>query len=383
MLFMNFGKLGKLDQRSLSLAHLNRFCAILVVGALLVSQNQAWAAVAFGSSGAVATGTTALAVPHPAGIVAGNLLVLVVGNKHPPNGPATPAGWTLVTDGQGSGGLGANGPDRGPAYSTVFVKIALGSETGNLAVTITGGSGAIGRMFRYTKTSSAAWDYAATNGADTTAGTGWSVTGAADPGIYADDLIIVGSVINSDRMNAANPFSLQAVSAAGATFGTATERQDSDTGSGNDLALVVSDHRVTAGEGTAAPIFIMTAAPANRVNGNTPTGPSVFLRLRESKADLGITKTNGVSSLMAGATTTYTITATNDGPSAADGTIVKDPAAAGLNCTTVACGAVGGAACPAVSDIATLQAAGLVIPAFPADSTVTLSLTCGVTASGQ
>ena len=361
----------------------NRFFTIIVTAALLISQNQAWAVVAFGSSGTVATGAAALAVPHPAGIVAGDLLVLVVGNKHPPNGPTTPAGWTLVTSGQGLGGLGTNGGDRGPVFSTIFVKIALGTETGNLAVTLTSAVGSIGRMFRYTKTTAAAWDYAATNGADSMAGTNWSVTGAANPGISSGDLVIVGSVVNSNRMNDPDPWTLESVAAAGATFGGATERQDSSTAAGNDLALIVSDHPVTAGTATAVPVFTMTGAPAGRVTANTPTGPSVFLRIRESNANLGITKTNGVSTLVAGSTTTYTITATNGGPSAADGTIVKDPAASGINCTSVTCGAAGGAICPAVSDVATLQAAGLVIPTFPANSTITFTLTCGVIATGQ
>lgn len=372
-----------LGKRKVSQAFSNKFFAILVMVALLIFQNQSWAVVAFGSSGAVAVGTKALAVPHPAGIVAGDLLVLVVGNKHPPNGPTTPAGWTLVTNGQGLGGLGTNGGDRGPVYSTIFVKIALGTETGNLSVTLTSAVGAIGRMFRYTKTTAAAWDYAATNGADSTAGTDWSVTGAADPGISSGDLVIVGSVVNSNRMDDPDPWTLESVAATGATFGAATERQDSRTSAGNDLALIVSDHPVTAGTATAAPVFTMTGAPAGRVTVNTPTGPSVFLRIRESNANLGITKTNGVSTLVAGSTTTYTITATNGGPSGANGTIVKDLATAGLNCTTVTCSAAGGAACPAVSDIATLQAAGLVIPTFPANSTLTFSLTCGVTATGQ
>ena len=137
-------------------AFLNRFFIIVVTAALLISQNQAWAVVAFGSSGAVATGTAALTVPHPTGISAGDLLVLVVGNKHPPSGPTTPAGWTLVTSGQGLGGLGTNGGDRGPVFSSIFVKIALGTETGNLAVTLTSAVGSIGRMFRYTKTTAAA-----------------------------------------------------------------------------------------------------------------------------------------------------------------------------------------------------------------------------------
>lgn len=373
----------KLDKRRQYPTFPGRFVANLSMAALLMSQHQAEAVVAFGSSGAVATGTTALAVPHPAGIAANDLLVLVVGNKHPPNGPTTPAGWILVTNGQGSGGLGTNGADRGPVFSTIFVKVALGTETGNLAITLTSAVGAIGRMFRYTKTSASAWDYAATNGADGTAGTAWSVTGAANPGISIDDLIIVGSVVNSNRMNAADPFTLETVSAAGATFGAATERQDSSTAVGNDMALVVSDHPVTAGTVTAAPVFTMTGAPLSRVTVDTPTGPSVFLRIRESKANLDITKTNAVSTLVAGSTTAYTITATNGGPSAADGTIVKDPAATGLNCTTVTCGATGGAVCPAAPTVATLQASGLVVPTFPASSTLTFSLTCGVTATGQ
>lgn len=360
----------------------NRFFAILVTAALLISQNQAWAVVAFGSSGAVATGTTALAVPHPAGIVAGDLLVLVVGNKHPPNGPTTPAGWTLVTNGQGSGGLGANGADSGPVFSTIFVKIALGTETGNLSITLTGAVGAIGRMFRYTKTLASAWDYAATNGADSTAGTDWSVTGAANPGISGEDVIIVGSVVNSNRMNDPDPWTLASVTATGATVGAATERQDSSTASGNDLALIVSEHPVTAGTATAAPVFTMTGSPIGRVRVTTPTGPSVFLRIRESKALLDITKNNFASTLVAGSTTTYTITASNGGPSAADGAIVKDPAASGLNCTTVTCGATGGAVCPAAPTAATLQGAGLVAPTFPANSTLTFSLTCGVIATG-
>ena len=100
-------------------------------------------------------------------------------------------------------------------------------------------------------------------------------------------------------------------------------------------------------------------------------------------ANLSITKTNGTTTLVAGSTTTYTITATNGGPSAANGTTVRDPAVAGLNCTTLTCSTTGGATCPAPLDIATWQGSGLAIPVFPANSTATFLLTCGVTATGQ
>ena len=98
-------------------------------------------------------------------------------------------------------------------------------------------------------------------------------------------------------------------------------------------------------------------------------------------ANLSITKGNGVSTLVAGATTTYTITASNGGPSAADGALVRDPAVTGLSCTQLSCSALGGAVCPA-ADINLLQGTGLSILTFPANSSVTLSLICGVTATG-
>ena len=100
-------------------------------------------------------------------------------------------------------------------------------------------------------------------------------------------------------------------------------------------------------------------------------------------ANLSITKTNGTNSVVAGSTTTYTITASNAGPSSANGSLVKDPVAAGLNCTAVTCAPSGGAACPAVVDIPTLQGTGLNISTFPGNSSVTFLLTCGVTATGQ
>ena len=241
-----------------------------------VSHESAFAAVAFGTSGAVATGSTSLSVPYPASIAAGDLLVLAVGNKYPANAPTTPAGWTLVTNAQAIGGLGTAGNDRGQIYATVFVKQAVGTESGNLTVSVTGANTSMGRIFRYTKAAGAAWDYAATNGSDATAGTDWSVTGATDPGITSGDVVVVVSSANG---NVVTSWAAETVSATGATFTTHTERQDSSSNTGNDMLLVVSDHTVTAGTASAAPVFTMTGTGSP--SANSPTGPSVFLRLRE------------------------------------------------------------------------------------------------------
>lgn len=99
---------------------------------------------------------------------------------------------------------------------------------------------------------------------------------------------------------------------------------------------------------------------------------------------LTLAKTNGITNLVAGSTTSYTITASNLGPSAADGAIVKDSIAAGLNCVSVSCTTTGGAACPgAPISLAAFQASGIPISPFPAASTASFVLVCGVTATGQ
>lgn len=109
-------------------------------------------------------------------------------------------------------------------------------------------------------------------------------------------------------------------------------------------------------------------------------------------ANLTVSKTDGTTTLAAGSTTSYTVTFSNLGPSAAGGARITDVASAGLNCTSVTCASVtGGASCPsnlplsAVVPVAStvLFGAGETIATFPANSSVNLLVTCGVTATGQ
>jgi uncharacterized repeat protein (TIGR01451 family) len=112
-------------------------------------------------------------------------------------------------------------------------------------------------------------------------------------------------------------------------------------------------------------------------------------------SNLVITKTNtpGVNgevdlpsdSVPAGGQTTYTLTASNQGPTSADGSLLTDPASAGLSCTAVTCAASGGAVCPVQTGaalLAALQGAGAAIPTLPSGGAVRLQLTCDVTATG-
>ena len=102
-------------------------------------------------------------------------------------------------------------------------------------------------------------------------------------------------------------------------------------------------------------------------------------------AALTITKTNSLNTVTAGATVSYAITLANSGPSDADGATFSDPAATGLSCTSVSCTGVSGtASCPAAGSVtvAALQGGGIALPSFPAASSITFSVTCGITATG-
>lgn len=109
------------------------------------------------------------------------------------------------------------------------------------------------------------------------------------------------------------------------------------------------------------------------------------------RADVSVRKTNtpGVNgdvdqaadTVTSGAVTSYTLTVSNPGPDAADGTVLADPAAPGLTCATASCTASGGASCPAVTGaalVSALQGAGATIPALPAGGSVAVVLNCTV-----
>jgi uncharacterized repeat protein (TIGR01451 family) len=123
----------------------------------------------------------------------------------------------------------------------------------------------------------------------------------------------------------------------------------------------------TSVEGNAGYLFKPNAASVS--NGILPC------------ANLGVSKTNYVSTLTAGQTVVYDIVASNGGPSAANNTVLKDPVAAGLICTAVACTAASGtASCPAPANVTLglLQGTGILLNNFPANSSLTFQVTCGV-----
>lgn len=91
------------------------------------------------------------------------------------------------------------------------------------------------------------------------------------------------------------------------------------------------------------------------------------------QANLGITKTDGVATVTAGASTTYTITASNAGPSAAPGSTVADTFPASCVSPTWTCAGAGGGTCTAAGSGNINDTANL-----PAGGSVTYTATCPV-----
>ncbi|HEX4963208.1 MAG TPA: DUF11 domain-containing protein [Thermoanaerobaculia bacterium] len=164
---------------------------------------------------------------------------------------------------------------------------------------------------------------------------------------------------------------------AGAGGGTCTA-----TGSGNinDTVNLPAGASVTytatcaisaAATGTLSNTATVTLAGDPNAANNTATDTDTLT----PQANLGITKTDGVTTATPGGSVTYTITASNAGPSNAPGSSVSDTFPASLTCTWTCVGA-GGGTCTAsgsgnIGDTVNL----------PAGGSVTYTASCNISAS--
>jgi uncharacterized repeat protein (TIGR01451 family) len=121
-----------------------------------------------------------------------------------------------------------------------------------------------------------------------------------------------------------------------------------------------------------APAGITDPTPANDSATDTDTVTPV--------ADLAITKTDGVTSVNAGGSTTYTITVTNNGPSSVIGAILADPAVSGLSKTAAACSSTPGQ-CVSPPSVAQLEGGSFALPALASGATYEIAVSADVTAS--
>ncbi|MDM8008999.1 MAG: SdrD B-like domain-containing protein [Phycisphaerae bacterium] len=148
-------------------------------------------------------------------------------------------------------------------------------------------------------------------------------------------------------------------------------------GAGIQIVITVTGTAVSAG--TAIDNTATIAAPTGVTDGVPGNDSSTATITIGISADLSITKTDGVTSVVPGSSVTYTITASNAGPNAVTGATVTDTFPAALTSVSWVCVGAGGGTCTAsgsgaINDTVNLPVGGSV--------TYTVSATVDPAATG-
>jgi hypothetical protein len=230
--------------------------------------------VTIGGVAATADGTTLLSVAYPATIVTGAILLLFIGSKWLASSHSPPGDWNLLSlEFAGSGA--DSGSDTGTVEASVYYKIADGSETGNITVSVPSGNVAQAFIAQYARSLPGGIDVAATTARWTTNDTNpISVTFDDDPDLADGDCAIVFAALNAN-----GPTNIQTttLAATGATIAAGNQRRFTATGTGGDMLVSLYDYQVTAGASSAAPTWQATKAVTAQGE-----GPVILVRLREA-----------------------------------------------------------------------------------------------------
>lgn len=234
---------------------------------------EAYGTVSFVAIGTGSNGSTSVTPSYPAGIAANQYLVCMVSSGGTGNPtPSTPGGWTSL--GSATTTDGTYGVDTGPRRMTAFGKIADGTESGTLSVTITSGDTCRATISSFSKAGSGSWVVDGVTANDSGAHTSISMAGAALTW-NTGDATIVGV---SQRVDTATQSS-QSLTASGVTFGARTNRASTAVTTGNDHRHVVDTFAAITGTSaiSAAPTWAYTASAAASAAG-------MIIRLREYTA---------------------------------------------------------------------------------------------------
>jgi hypothetical protein len=260
------------------------------------------------TSGGLSYGSTSVTGTIDGGNTAGDTLIFLVATKPDTATIGSPGGSWSAVGSQYSGGGGTTGADTGPTKIAAYSKTAAGGDS-NPTSSITSGNSSWCQVLRL----SGAWSLAAVGGTDSTTGSSWSVTCDSDPDILPDDVLIAAACIPTDVTTPAQ-FGSYAISATGvSSWGTVSEINEPDSGTGNDIGGFVFWVKATAGDSSAAPVVTATA-------GGTTTnvrGPLILIRARASSGGFTSTATGAASPFANSATGSVVFTATASSAAAA------------------------------------------------------------------
>ncbi len=171
-----------------------------------------------------------------------------------------------------------------------------------------------------------------------------------------------------------------------ASSGSTTSVSGTQTGAINDLVGLPNGGTVTYTVVINVPLSytgnlvntVTISAPSNVTDSNTGNNSATDTDTQLNLiADLAVTKTDGVSSYASGTTTTYTVVARNNGPSAVLNAVVSDPVPAGIPSANVSYTAV--AAGGATTSVSGTQSGAINdVVSLPNGSTVTYTVAVNI-----
>ncbi len=207
------------------------------------------------------------------------------------------------------------------------------------------------------------------------------------PGVYTLSVRNVGSGSLAGPITVSDPVpaGLNAVSAAGTGWACGVSGQDvtctvTPAGGLASGATLPGISVTVLATPAAVPSVINTATVANPNDLNPDNNASSSPTRIQVVADLAITKTDSLTMVNAGATTTYTLVVTNLGPSPVTGALLADPVAANIAKTAVACAPTPGA-CVTPPTVAQLEGGTFALPVLASGATYRLVVTATVAAS--
>nr|WP_197474672.1 DUF11 domain-containing protein [Deinococcus puniceus] len=168
--------------------------------------------------------------------------------------------------------------------------------------------------------------------------------------------------------------------AAGTTY-TLTEIMATGPSTLADYSTAITCTNANTGSATVLP----NPSSVGQSFSITPNGNDVItcnLTNTSKIANLSITNSDGVSSILTGTKTTYTVRVTNGGPNNVTGAVLKDAPATGLSKTTVACSTATSNVCATAPTSAALEdPLGVSLPLLASSAFYEILVTADVTAT--
>lgn len=137
-----------------------------------------------------------------------------------------------------------------------------------------------------------------------------------------------------------------------------------------------ADQNAAAVPATLSGLTLSIAANAYRANQDIVC---TFNNRRTPAVDLAIVKSNGMTTVVSGTSTTYAITITNNGPDAVTGAIVTDIPGSGITCPSANPVVITGSGAPSGSvNVGNLTGTGITLQTIPSGGSATLTFSCEV-----